>query len=81
MLCFKTNLLTNYLSSTGTSSLYLVWQKPEQPNGILVGYQIKYVRVSISINGTMFYSNPWNYQLRIFQLTSTLGRGDAANGE
>lgn len=29
----------------GSSALYLVWKKPEQPNGILTGYKIYYQTV------------------------------------
>lgn len=29
----------------GASALYLVWRKPEQPNGILTGYRIYYQKV------------------------------------
>lgn len=29
----------------GSSAFYLVWKKPEQPNGILIGYNIYYAVV------------------------------------
>jgi mannitol-specific phosphotransferase system IIBC component len=29
----------------GSSALFLVWKKPEQPNGILTGYKIYYQTV------------------------------------
>jgi len=33
--------------SLGASALFLIWKKPDQPNGILTGYRIYYQTVRV----------------------------------
>ncbi|XP_039276536.1 neuroglian isoform X2 [Nilaparvata lugens] len=42
----------------GSSALYLVWKKPEQPNGILTGYKIYYQTVKGTKVGILNERNP-----------------------
>jgi hypothetical protein len=42
----------------GASSLYLIWRKPEQPNGILRGYRIYYQKVTGTEVGPLMERNP-----------------------
>lgn len=42
----------------GSSALFLVWKKPEQPNGILTGYRIYYQTVKGTKVGPMTEREP-----------------------
>lgn len=42
----------------GSSALYLVWKKPEQPNGILTGYKIYYQTVKGTMVGPLLEREP-----------------------
>jgi len=42
----------------GSSALYLLWRKPEQPNGILKGYRIYYQRVELTEVGILMERIP-----------------------
>jgi hypothetical protein len=42
----------------GTSALYLIWKRPEQPNGILTGYKIYYQTVKGTSVGPMLEREP-----------------------
>lgn len=42
----------------GSSALYLVWRKPDQPNGILTGYRIFYQKVTGTEVGNLMEREP-----------------------
>lgn len=42
----------------GTSALYIVWKKPEQPNGILTGYKIYYQELKNTAVGPLLEREP-----------------------